>query len=219
MSFITNITSTPATTGSFTDGTPTAMDNDHGNIRAAGNISETGLFSSNSLGEGNPITLVSSGVHNKIAVNGGTWNFQDGSGVIVRATTSLGGVANNAALFGASDSSNGDSIHQSAVEETDYTKLLFVQDTGTNLQEHGQLLQLLQILVDGISQPVLMILQHLRQAKLTLQPILLQMFRVNGLSIKVSWLRQLLATTKHVTCGNCFSIEGQRDLPLSLFLI
>jgi hypothetical protein len=115
MSFITNITSSPATTGSFTDGTPTAMDNDHGNIRAAGNISETGLFSSNSLGEGNPITLVSSGVHNKIAVNGGTWNFQDGSGVIVRATTSLGGVANNAALFGASDSSNGDSIHQSAV--------------------------------------------------------------------------------------------------------
>lgn len=115
MSFITNITSSPATTGSFTDGTPTAMDNDHGNIRAGGNISETALFSSNSLGEGNPITLISSGVHNKIAVNGGTWNFEDGSGVIVRATTSLGGVANNAALFGSSDSANGDSIHQAAI--------------------------------------------------------------------------------------------------------
>ena len=63
MSFITNITSSPATTGSYTNGYPTDVDNDQGNIRAGGTIAETGSFSSNALGEGNP-SVVESGGHN-----------------------------------------------------------------------------------------------------------------------------------------------------------
>jgi hypothetical protein len=113
MGFITNITSTPVT-GSYSNGSPSGIDNDHGNIRAGGSIGETTKFSSNSLGEGNPIVTVSSGVGNSVINAAGTWNFAGGTGVIVKATTSLGGVANNAALFGASDSANGDSIHQAA---------------------------------------------------------------------------------------------------------
>ncbi len=105
MSFITNITSTPVT-GSFVDGVPSGMDNDQGNIRAAGNIGETTKFSSNSLGEGNPITTIVSGVNNFITVTAGTWNQQTQFNNIVRATTTIAGVSNNALLAGASDSAN-----------------------------------------------------------------------------------------------------------------
>jgi len=111
MSFITNITSSPATTGSFTNGYPTNVDNNHGNLRAGGTIAETDSFSSNALGEGNPITTIVSGVDNYQA-GAGTWNQQTQFSNIMKATTTLGGVANNAILFGASDSAAGDSIHQ-----------------------------------------------------------------------------------------------------------
>tara|TARA_R110000751_G_scaffold91721_1_gene179827 strand:- start:38 stop:637 length:600 start_codon:yes stop_codon:yes gene_type:complete len=113
MSFITNITSSPATTGSYTDGYPTDVDNDQGNIRAGGSIAETGSFSSNALGEGNPITTIVSGVNNYQA-GAGTWNQQTQFSDIMKATTTLGGAANNAILFGASDSAQGDAIHQAA---------------------------------------------------------------------------------------------------------
>ena len=68
--FITNITSTPVT-GVFSGGKPSGIDNDQGNIRAGGNIAETTKFSSNSLGEGNPITTIVSGVNNFISVTAG----------------------------------------------------------------------------------------------------------------------------------------------------
>ena len=76
--FITNITSSPATTGTWGSQMDTLkwIDNDHGNIRAGGTISETGSFSSNSLGEGNPITTIVSGVNNFGVVTGATWNQQ-----------------------------------------------------------------------------------------------------------------------------------------------
>ena len=112
MSFITNITSSPATTGSYTNGYPTDVDNDQGNIRAGGSIADAG-FSSNALGEGNPITTIVSGVNN-FQAGAGTWNQQTQFSDIMKATTTLGGVANNAILFGASDSAAGDSIHQAA---------------------------------------------------------------------------------------------------------
>ena len=103
--FITNITSTPVT-GVFVDGKPSGIDNDQGNIRAGGNIGETTKFSSNSLGEGNPITTIVSGVNNFISVTAGTWNQQTQFNNIVRATTTIAGVSNNALLAGASDSAN-----------------------------------------------------------------------------------------------------------------
>ena len=113
MSFITNITAATPTTGSFTNGYPTSVDNDHGNIRAGGNIAETGSFSSNALGEGNPITTIVSGVDNFQAGGAGTtWNQQTQFSDIMKATTTIGGVANTALVFGASDSAQGDAIHQ-----------------------------------------------------------------------------------------------------------
>lgn len=113
MSFITNITSSPATTGSYTNGYPTNVDNDQGNIRAGGTISESTKFSSNSLGEGNPITTIVSGVDN-FQAGAGTWNQQTQFSDIMKSTTTIGGVANTALLFGSSDSSQGDAIHQAA---------------------------------------------------------------------------------------------------------
>ena len=113
MSFITNITSSPATTGSYTNGYPTNVDNDQGNIRAGGTIAETGSFSSNALGEGNPITTIVSGVDNFQAGGAGTtWNQQTQFSDIMKATTTIGGASNTALVFGASDSAQGDAIHQ-----------------------------------------------------------------------------------------------------------
>jgi hypothetical protein len=58
------------------------------------------------LGEGNPITTIVSGVNNFISVTAGTWNQQTQFNNIVRATTTIAGVSNNALLAGASDSAN-----------------------------------------------------------------------------------------------------------------
>ena len=96
MSFITNITSSPATTGSYTNGYPTDVDNDQGNIRAGGSIADAG-FSSNALGEGNPITTIVSGVNN-FQAGAGTWNQQTQFSDIMKVTTTLGGAANNLLL-------------------------------------------------------------------------------------------------------------------------
>jgi len=116
MGFITDVTQTIPTTGVFVDGVPSGMDNDGGAIMGpiwGGQIFVTPAYvSAIAFGPADdPITVVS-GVHNAAVNVAGTWNFSAGSGVIVKATTSLGGVANDAALFGASDSANGDSIHQ-----------------------------------------------------------------------------------------------------------
>jgi hypothetical protein len=103
------------TTGAYgSNGQPSGIDNDQGNIRAGGTISESTKFSANSLGEGNPITTIVSGVNN-FQAGLGTWNQQSQFSNIVKATTTIGGVSNNALVFGASDSAQGDAIHQAAV--------------------------------------------------------------------------------------------------------
>tara|TARA_Y100000401_G_scaffold95674_1_gene82486 strand:- start:100 stop:714 length:615 start_codon:yes stop_codon:yes gene_type:complete len=113
--FITDITAAVPTTGAYgSNGKPSGIDNDQGNIRAGGTISESTKFSANSLGEGNPITTIVSGVNN-FQAGLGTWNQQSQFSNIVKATTTIGGVSNNALVFGASDSAQGDSIHQAAV--------------------------------------------------------------------------------------------------------
>ena len=113
--FITDITAAVPTTGAYgSNGQPSGLDNDQGNIRAGGTISESTKFSANSLGEGNPITTIVSGVNN-FQAGLGTWNQQSQFSNIVKATTTIGGVSNNALVFGASDSAQGDSIHQAAV--------------------------------------------------------------------------------------------------------
>jgi len=110
MSFITNLSS-PITGVYGPNGYPKDIDNNHGNIRAGGVIAETKSFSSNSLGEKNRITTIVSGVNN-IVPGIGVWNQQTQFSDIMKVTTTLGGVANNALLFGASDSAQSDAIHQ-----------------------------------------------------------------------------------------------------------
>tara|TARA_R110000824_G_scaffold78030_1_gene197090 strand:+ start:4875 stop:5483 length:609 start_codon:yes stop_codon:yes gene_type:complete len=116
MGFITDVTQATPTTGVFVNGIPSGVDNDGGVIMGpiwgGESFSTPPYVSAVAFGPADdPITAVS-GVHNAAVNVAGTWNFSAGSGVIVKVTTSLGGVANDAALFGSSDSANGDSIHQ-----------------------------------------------------------------------------------------------------------
>lgn len=105
MAFITNITTTPVTGIFGPDGYPQNVDNDQGNIRFAGTISETAKFTSSSLGEGNPIITITSGVGPvEGAVLAGVFN--SGVQVIVRAQTQIAGVANTVLEGGASNTAN-----------------------------------------------------------------------------------------------------------------
>jgi hypothetical protein len=109
MAFITNITtsfSTSPTTGVYgADGLPVNVDNDQGNIRFAGTISETGKFKSSDLGEGNPIITITSGVGPvEGAILGAAFN--SGLQVIVRAQDTIAGQSNLLLEGGASNSAN-----------------------------------------------------------------------------------------------------------------
>jgi hypothetical protein len=104
MAFITNITATPVTGQYGPNGDPLHVDNDQGNIRFAGSISETGKFTSSSLGEGNPITTIFSGVGPVEGAVPGAFN--SGLQVIVRAQTTIAGEANLLLEGGASNSAN-----------------------------------------------------------------------------------------------------------------
>jgi len=107
----------------YSDGKVSGIDNDQGSIRGGGNISSTALFSATTFGEGNPVTTVVSGVHNQAPLPGpGVFNTQDHA-VIARVTTTFAtNITNTAIEGGASDSANGDSIHQLAVLRTRYYK-------------------------------------------------------------------------------------------------
>ena len=117
--FITDITAAVPTTGAYgANGKPSGIIDNGGAIR--GPIHGLEIFTDNPLftevvfGEGNPITTIVSGVNN-FQAGLGTWNQQSQFSNIVKATTTIGGVSNNALVFGASDSAQGDSIHQAAV--------------------------------------------------------------------------------------------------------
>ena len=104
MAFITNITATPVTGQYGPNGDPLYVDNDQGNIRFAGNISETDKFTSSSLGEGNPITTIFSGVGPVEGAVPGAFN--SGLQVIVRAQSTIAGTANTVLEGGASNTAN-----------------------------------------------------------------------------------------------------------------
>ena len=105
MAFITNITAAPSVTGSYgADGLPLYVDNDHGNIRDAGTIAETTLWTSSAVGEGNPITTIISGVGPvEGAVPG---QFNSGLQVLMVATTDIAGIASTVLQGGESNSAN-----------------------------------------------------------------------------------------------------------------
>jgi len=106
MAFITNITTTgvPVTGQYNSNGNPLYVENDQGNIRFAGAISETDKFTSSSLGEGNPITTIFSGVGPVEGAVPGAFN--SGLQVIVRAQTTIAGTANLLLEGGSSNSAN-----------------------------------------------------------------------------------------------------------------
>ena len=103
MGFVTNLEGT-LKYNQYVNGFPSGVDNDQGNIRFAGNISETGKFSSSSLGEGNPITTIISGVGPVEGAVPGVFN--SGLQVIVRAQTKIAGEANTVLEGGSSDTAN-----------------------------------------------------------------------------------------------------------------
>ncbi len=104
MAFITNITSTPVTGSYGANGLPLHVDNRHGNIRDGGTISDSANWSSSSLGEGNPITTIVSGVGGVVQPVPGTFNA--GTQVINAVQTTIAGVSNAALRGGHADSAN-----------------------------------------------------------------------------------------------------------------
>ena len=61
MAFATNLKSN-LILNQYINGLPSGVDNRHGNIRDGGTISDATNWSSSSLGEGNPVTTITSGV-------------------------------------------------------------------------------------------------------------------------------------------------------------
>jgi len=118
MSFITDITAAVPTTGVFGEnGQPSGIVDNGGAIRGPiwglESFSTNPMFTEVTFGEGNPVITIVSGVDNYQAAGGGTtWNQQSQFSDIMKATTTIGGVTNNALVFGSSDSSQGDAIHQ-----------------------------------------------------------------------------------------------------------
>ena len=92
MAFITNITTTPVTGAYGPNGYPQYVDNNHGNIRDGGTISDSTLWSSSALGEGNPITTIISGVGPVEGAVPGTFN--SGVQVLMGYTSDIAGTAN-----------------------------------------------------------------------------------------------------------------------------
>ena len=93
MAFVTNLAGT-LVTGVYVMGYPSGVDNDQGNLRAAGTIAETSRWTSSPLGEEERYVLISSGVNNTGVIGPSTlstFNNQPGE-VIVKYTTELAGV-------------------------------------------------------------------------------------------------------------------------------
>jgi len=99
------------------DGFPTGTDVDQGSIRHGGTIADP-RFTSVSMGEGNPIiTIGATGTGVGIVPANPAGDFNLGDQVIVKVTTDIAGQANNALLWGASDSAASPAINQAAVIE------------------------------------------------------------------------------------------------------
>ena len=105
MAFITNITTLPIITGSYTDGTPSYIDNRHGNVRAGGTVSDSTNWSSSSVGEGNPVVTIVSGVGGVVSANQNA-SINAGTQVINSIQTTIAGISNTVLQGAQSDSAN-----------------------------------------------------------------------------------------------------------------
>lgn len=115
------------TTAGGVNGFASGTDVDQGSIRYAGNIAETDKFTNVTLGEGNPVITIVSGVDYIDPVNSAaalaSWN--GGDQVIVRVTSDIAGISNTVLLAGASNSAASPAINQAAVIETKLYKTAF----------------------------------------------------------------------------------------------
>lgn len=103
MAFATNLKSN-LILNQYINGLPSGVDNRHGNIRDGGTISDATNWSSSSLGEGNPVTTITSGVGPvEGAVPG---NFNQGTQVINAIQTGIAGNSNTTLLGAQSNSAN-----------------------------------------------------------------------------------------------------------------
>tara|TARA_R110002020_G_scaffold46539_21_gene132404 strand:- start:54 stop:653 length:600 start_codon:yes stop_codon:yes gene_type:complete len=95
------------------NGLPSGVDNDHGNVRAGGNVSDTTKFSADAvnLGISRYITVVS-GV-NGVEAPSALGIFNSGEQVIFSYTTKIAGISNKVLEGGSSNGANaGNSINQ-----------------------------------------------------------------------------------------------------------
>jgi hypothetical protein len=106
----------------ITNGLPTAADNDLGTIRGGGNIADTDRFQADAvnLGQSTYVTVPSGLGNIDSPLSAGAFNA--GDQVIVKTTTDLAGVSNNALLYGASNSAANSTIHQKATISTYFYK-------------------------------------------------------------------------------------------------
>ena len=125
MAFITNLTNAIGYTGIYVDGAPSGVDNDQGNVKGGGTVSETDKFSSSSVASSSGIQSTGpvSGVDSTSILHAGTFNQTSQYQDIVKATTTLAGIANNTLLFGANQLGDINDINQMArVRYIDYKK-------------------------------------------------------------------------------------------------
>ena len=103
MAFATNLKSN-LILNQYINGLPSGVDNRHGNIRDGGTISDATNWSSSSLGEGNPVTTITSGVG---PVEGAVPGyFNQGTQVINAIQTGIAGNSNTTLLGAQSNSAN-----------------------------------------------------------------------------------------------------------------
>ena len=90
-------------------GWPAGADNNHGDIRYCGTISDTALWTSTSLGEGNPIVTVveATGVGTTGVQTTTAFNLNgSGTAVMMIASSEIGDIPNTVLMGGASNSAN-----------------------------------------------------------------------------------------------------------------
>ena len=106
MAFITNITTLPIITGSYTDGTPSYIATRHGNVRAGGTVSDSTNWSASSVGEGNPVVTIVSGVGPVEGAITSSSRFNGGTQVVNAIQTTIAGASNTVLQGAQSDSAN-----------------------------------------------------------------------------------------------------------------
>ena len=117
MAFITNLTNAIGYTGIYVNGSPSGVDNDQGNVKGGGTVSESDKFSSSSVAGSTGIqtTAPVSGTTPTSVLHAGTFNQTSQYQDILKVTTTLAGISNNSLKFAGSQDGDRMDINQKAV--------------------------------------------------------------------------------------------------------